>query len=89
MILLAGSINRESILNEDYKLHGFSLGHVALDDSIHGNLSEKNAQVYWGELSFHISCHHPAPATVSEAHLRWQILMSETKLIVKQVFNLF
>lgn len=31
---------------------------MALDDSIHGNLSEGNAQVYWGELSSHISCHH-------------------------------
>lgn len=63
---------------------------MALDDSIHGNLSEGNAQVCWGKLSSHISNPSPAPATVSEAHTQLQILMwsSETKLIVKQVFNL-
>lgn len=70
-----------------YKLHGFSLRHMALDDSIHGNLSEGNLL---GQTQLSHQLPWSAPATVSEAHTLLQILMwrSETKRIVKQVFNL-
>lgn len=68
-----------------YKLHRFSLRHTALDDRIHGNLHEVNAQVYLWELSSNMSLQPPDPATVSEANTQWQIMMcsSKTKLIVK------
>lgn len=83
------SINWKSVLNEVIKFIDFPLGiwHWMIASM---ETWVKEMFCFTGTSSALTSWPPPAPATVSEVHTQWQILMwsSETKLTIEQVFNL-